>query len=133
MASDSRHISIDIERGADAVYEYAANPANLPSWAAALAHSALEKTDEGWVTDSPMGRVVVNFVEHNDFGVLDHVVTLPSAERCYNPLRVIPNGEHCEVVFTVRRRSGMNAEDLAGDAAAVAADLDTLKRILESR
>jgi hypothetical protein len=40
--------------------------------------------------------------KRNDFGVLDHVVALPSGESVYNPLRVIPDGEASEVVFTLR-------------------------------
>lgn len=133
MAPESRHLSVVIERPAAAVYEYAADPANLPTWASGLADTALEQTDEGWVADSPMGRVVVDFVERNDLGVLDHVVTLASGERVYNPLRVIPYGDDCEVVFTIRRRSTMSTDEFERDAAAVATDLDTLKRVLESR
>lgn len=133
MATESRHVGVAIGRSARTVYEYASNPENLPKWAAGLAGTALEETDRGWVTDSPMGRIVVSFAEPNDFGVLDHVVTLPSGEGVYNPLRVIPDGDGCEVVFTVRRRPGMSAEEFARDAAAVTADLDTLRRVLESR
>jgi hypothetical protein len=42
-----------------------------------------------------------------------------------------PGEARCEVVFTVRRRPGMTDEQLDADAAAVAADLDTLKRLVE--
>ena len=38
--------------------------------------------------------------EH-DHGVLDHDVTLPSGETVHNPMRVIPDGDGCEVVFTL--------------------------------
>jgi hypothetical protein len=133
MATESRHVSVAVERPASVVYEYAADPANLPHWAAGLANTALEKTDDGWVAESPMGRVVVSFAEHNEFGVLDHVVTLPSGDRVYNPLRVLPDGEHCEVVFTVRRRPNMSTDEFDRDASAVAADLETLKHVLEAR
>jgi hypothetical protein len=37
----------------------------------------------------------------------------------------------CEVLFTVRRRAGMTEAQFDADAAAVAADLDTLRRLLE--
>lgn len=133
MTSESRHISIGIDRPASAVYEYAADPANLPSWAAGLASAALQKIDGEWVADSPMGRVRVSFTEHNDFGVLDHTVTLPTGESVYNPLRVIPDGDGCEVVFTVRRQPGMSEEEFTGDADAVAADLQALKSRCERR
>lgn len=132
MATESKHLSIAIERPAPAVYEYAADPANLPHWAAGLADTAVEHVDGQWVADSPMGRITVTFAERNDFGVLDHTVTLPSGQSVYNPLRVIPDGDtSCEVVFTLRRRPEMGADDFARDADAVSADLKTLKRVLE--
>ena len=70
---------------------------------------ALRQTADGWVADSPMGEVIVEFAPANEYGVLDHVVRMPSGEAVYNPLRVIPAGENqprCEVVFTVRRARG---------------------------
>ena len=132
MASESQHISIGIDRPADEVYEYASNPANLPEWAAGLG-SSVERQGDVWVADSPMGRVTVAFVEHNDYGVLDHFVGLPSGETVYNPMRVLPDGPASEVIFTLRRRPDMTDDDFARDAAAVSADLATLKRALESR
>jgi len=57
VASESRHISTSIKRPATEVYDYAANPANLPEWAAGLGGS-IERVDGQWVADSPMGRVV---------------------------------------------------------------------------
>ena len=80
-----------------------------------------------------MGRVAVAFVARNDFGVLDHHVTLPTGEVVYNPMRVITDGDGCKVVFTLRRRPEMSDEELARDANAVAADLATLKRAVEDR
>ena len=85
-----------------------------------------------WVADSPMGQVVIAFAEPNEFGVLDHDVTLPTGETVYNPMRVIPDGSSCEVVFTLRRRPGMSEEELDQDANAVTADLQALKRVVES-
>jgi len=130
MGSESRHIGIWIDRPVGAVYRYSAEPANLPQWAAGLGGS-VEEIDGRWVAESPMGRVVVAFVARNEHGVLDHHVTLPSGETVYNPMRVIAAGSGCEVVFTLRRRPGMSDAEFALDADAVAADLTTLKRILE--
>ncbi|MGY4708750.1 SRPBCC family protein [Mycolicibacterium sp. CBM1] len=85
-----------------------------------------------WVAQSSMGEIAIEFTPANDLGVLDHVVTLPSGEPVFNPLRVVPAGaEWSEVVFTLRRRPGMSDAEYAADAAAIAADLATLKRILE--
>jgi len=132
MATESRHISEWIDRPADEVYEYAAEPANLPQWAPGLG-SSVEKAGEQWFVETSEGRVGFAFVPRNEYGVLDHYVTLPSGEVLYIPLRVIADGRTCEVVFTVRRRPGMTDEDFAADAGAVAADLTRLKQVLEGR
>lgn len=131
---ESRHVSVWIEADPAAVYAFAADPQTWPTWAAGLAEGGLRQTPDGWVADSPMGQVTVEFAPPNEFGVLDHVVGLPSGEAVYNPLRVISGGvgeRRSEVVFTVRRRSGMTDEDFDADTAAVAADLDVLRRLLE--
>lgn len=130
IASESRHISRSIDRSASDVYDYASNPANLPEWAEGLG-SSIQQVGGQWVTNSPMGRVVIAFVARNEYGVLDHDVTLPSGETINNPMRVIADGAGCEVVFTLRRRAGMGDEDSERDADAVAADLAALKRVLE--
>jgi hypothetical protein len=132
MGTYSRQISEHIERPMREVYEYASNPANLPAWAAGLGGS-IELIDGRWVAQSPMGEVTVTFASPNDYGVLDHDVTLPSGTSVYNPMRVIADGEsRCEVVFTLRRQPDMSDEDFARDAEAVAADLATLKRLMEA-
>lgn len=130
----SRHISVWVDAAPDVVYAIAADPEQLPRWASGLADGALRRTADGWVADSPMGEVVIEFAAPNEFGMLDHVVRMPSGEAVYNPLRVVPAGENeprCEVVFTVRKRPGMTDEEFEGDAATVAADLDRLRQLAE--
>ncbi|WP_432051468.1 SRPBCC family protein [Streptomyces xiamenensis] len=129
---ESTHLSIHIDRAADEVYAYAADPVNLPAWAAGLGGS-IDLIKGRWIaTSSPMGRVEVAFAPRNTFGVLDHEVTLPSGETVLNPMRVIPDEEDtCEVVFTLRRQPGTTPEDFRRDAGMVEADLATLKGIVE--
>jgi hypothetical protein len=88
MTSESRHISEWIDRPADEVYEYALDPANMPQWAPGLG-SSVEKVDDQWFVETSEGRVGFAFVRRNEYGVLDHYVTLPLGEVVYNPLRVI--------------------------------------------
>ena len=132
MAPRSRHISIHIDRPTTAVYEFAADPLNLPQWAAGLAGSKVEHEGDQWFTESPMGRVTFTFAPRNDFGVLDHDVTLPSGETVYNPLRVISDGDGCEVIFTLRQSSEMADGDFKSDADTVAKDLARLKALVET-
>jgi hypothetical protein len=130
--TESRHLTVSIARPAAEVYAWARDPAHLPRWAAGLASGIRLERGE-WVADSPMGRVLVRFVPVNEYGVLDHDVVLPDGTTVTNPLRVLPDGAGCEVVFTVRRRPDMDHAAFEADAAAVTADLGTLQRVLEGR
>ncbi|MEJ5913501.1 SRPBCC family protein [Pseudokineococcus sp. 1T1Z-3] len=127
----SRHVSVTIAAPAATVYAYAADPTHLPDWAAGLSQGTLERVDDHWIAESPMGRVRVDFTPANDLGVLDHTVTLPDGEQVLNPLRVIPDGDSCEVVFTVRRRPSQSEAELEDDCTAVHADLTRLKQLFE--
>jgi hypothetical protein len=131
MPSESKQITEWIDRSAADVYEYAADPANLPRWAPGLGNS-VENVDGQWFVETGSGRAGFAFVERNKFGVLDHEVTLPSGEVIYNPMRVVPHGDGSEVVFTLRRLPDMSDEDFARDAGLVQADLTRLKNVLEA-
>jgi uncharacterized membrane protein len=131
MTFKSKHISVSINRPANEVYEFASNPANLPQWAAGLSGS-IENVKGDWIAGSPMGRVKVEFAEKNKFGILDHDVTLPSGEKIYNPMRVFPNDDGSEVIFTLYQRSDLSDQMFAEDAEAVAKDLEKLKSLLEN-
>ncbi len=131
MPVESLHLAVVIDQPADVVAAYAADPANLPEWAAGLA-SGVREEDGRWFAESPMGPVEVAFVEANPFGVLDHDVVLPDGSRVRNPVRVLPYGDGAEIVFTLRREDGVDEAAFAADAEAVLRDLERLKRILES-
>jgi hypothetical protein len=131
MPSESRQISEWIDRRAGDVYEFASDPANRPQWAPGLGTS-VENVDGQWFVETGSGRVGLAFVERNNFGVLDHEVTLPSGEVIYNPMRVVPYRDGCEVVFSLRRLPDMSDEDFARDAGLVQADLTRLKHVLEA-
>jgi len=131
MTTHSRHLSEWIDRPAPEVYAYAADPANLPRWAPGLG-SSVERVDGEWFVQTPAGRGGVTFAPPNQYGVLDHDVALPSSEVVHNPMRVLPDGQRCEVVFTLRRRPDASTEQFARDAELVVADLARLKRVVEA-
>jgi uncharacterized membrane protein len=132
MTFKSLHISISINRPAEQVYEFASNPENLPRWAAGLSGS-INNVNGDWIADSPMGRITIKFAERNIFGILDHDVTLPSGEKVYNPMRVFPNNDGSELVFTLYQRPGVSDQLFDEDAKAVAKDLEKLKVLLEGK
>jgi hypothetical protein len=126
-----QHISVYLDRRPAEVYEFASDPRNLPRWAAGLARSEVRQEGDEWVADAPMGKVRVRFAERNAFGVMDHDVKLESGVTVHNPMRVVPNGEGSEFVFTLIRRPGATDAEFARDKAAVERDLKTLKDLLE--
>ncbi|HEV8575255.1 MAG TPA: SRPBCC family protein [Dehalococcoidia bacterium] len=130
MTLTSKHISVSINRPPDEVYDFASNPENLPKWAAGLS-GFIENINGNWIAESPMGSVRVEFAAKNQFGILDHHVTLPSGETVYNPMRVFPNNDGSELIFTVYQRPDMSEEMFAEDAQAVTTDLENLKTLLE--
>src|SRR4051812_7746721 len=96
----SRHITLLIRAHWQDVYAFAANPQNLPLWAAGLrVNKPIAEGDaEHWYVDSPQGRVKLHFCPHNTVGVLDHWVTLPNGSEVYVPMRVIACGDFAEVI-----------------------------------
>lgn len=93
----------------------------------------MEESGGQWFVQTPEGRAGLAFAARNDFGVLDHHVSLPSGEIVYVPMRVIADRDGSEVVFTLQRRPGMTDDELERDAGLVAADLARLRQVLESR
>ena len=130
MTFIAKHISVSIDRSAAQVYEFASNPENLPRWAGGLSDS-IKKVNDEWIAEAPMGRVKVKFAEKNKFGVLDHQVTLESGVKFYNPMRVIPNNDGSELVFTLYRQPDMSDQTFAEDGELIEKDLKNLKTLLE--
>jgi hypothetical protein len=129
---EGQHIAVSIERSPADVYGFASNPANLPLWAKGLSGAIANVAGE-WLADSPLGKVKIRFAPPNALGVLDHDVVLETGATFHNPMRVLPNGDGSEVVFTLFRQPGMTDAQFAADAEAVARDLRALKDLLEGR
>lgn len=115
MTSPAQHLTVTIQRPMREVYDFVGDPGNLSAWAPGLDSDA-----------------TVRFVARNEFGVVDHEVELPDGTRFTVPLRVIPNGDGAEVVFTLFRLPGVSDDEYERDAEAVRADLRTLRQLLES-
>lgn len=127
---ESRTLSVAIACPPRKVYEFVSNPENLSRWATAFCKS-VRKSSDGWTVETPQGPVKIRFAEKNDFGVLDHYVTLASGVEVYVPMRVVPNGSGSEVIFTLFKTPEMSDAQFAEDARMVERDLKALKSILE--
>lgn len=128
----SRTISVSIGCDPRTAYAYLSDPRNLPAWAPGLC-TAIERAGEDWIATTPQGPVSVRFVGQNALGVLDHYVFVGPAPEALNPMRVVPNGSGCELMFTLFQRPGMSDDQFAEDAGLVEADLKRARTILERR
>ena len=111
------------------VYEFVRDARNFPRWA--FFRSATDAGDH-WIMEAPDGPVKLRFLERNTLGVLDHDVTLGNGTVVHVPLRVIANGDGCEILLTVFQLPGTTDAAFDADGAQVHTDLTSLKRLLES-
>jgi len=127
----ARIIHTTIDRPWRDVYAFASQPENMPRWAAGLA-AGLSREGEDWIGDGgPIGKIRVRFTPLNDLGVIDHTVTLDTGMSFENALRVVPNGDGAEIMFTLLRQPDTDDQAFEVDTAAIQTDLGTLKQILE--
>ena len=127
---EAKHLSTTIARDLQGAYEALWHPESFARWASGLA-SSLQDLEGNWIAETPEGRARVRFSPKNAHGVLDHWVDPPGSSTIYIPLRLIANGDGCELVLTLFRQPGMSDEKFEADAAWVVKDLASAKRMLE--
>lgn len=129
--AESKAISVSIRCPFARAHEFLSTPENFPKWASGLGKS-LRRSGDVWVAETPEGSAEVRFTPRNEFGVLDHVVVPGSGAPVHIPMRVIPNGDGCDVILTLFRQPGMSDAKFEQDADWVRRDLSTLKVVLEA-
>lgn len=131
MTYPVKTISISINKSAGKVYEFASNPANFPIWVAFI-KSMKKETENVWSAETDLGNIKIQFVPKNEFGIIDHLVTLPDGSTVNNPMRVIENGKGSELVFTLFWMPNRTEEEFNQDAKMVEKDLTKIKTVLET-
>lgn len=127
---ESRTLSVSVRCDPGKLYQYVLDLANLPQWAVSLCKGII-RSEPTWLIDTPQGPMGIRFVEPNVLGVLDHYVTPAPGHEVYVPMRVVANGEGCEVLFTLFRSAQVSDEGFARDIGMVERDLKSLKEIME--
>ena len=127
----STSLTVSINRDPRRVYEFISNLENLPKWAS-RAFQSIKQVKGEWIVETPQGAAKVVLAQRNEFGILDHYVSLPSlGVEVYVPMRVVKNGNGSEVIFTLFHASNMSEEKSAQDMKMVEQDLKNLKNIVE--
>lgn len=131
MKTETRIVFHAVDAAAAAVYDYARQRENMPRWAAGLLTN-IGEADGAWFTDTPGGRIRIAMVPRNEFGVLDHVVTMPDGFATHNAMRVTPVGTGSLLHFVVLRPAGATDAEFERDCGLVAQDLEALGQLVET-
>lgn len=129
----SKTITLPIARPVAEVYEFLVEPRNYPRWAASLGGKFEPIGGREWRAETPFGPVVIRFTERNDFGVLDHAVAGEGEEPRTRMMRVVQNGEGCELIYTIFNHDEQSVEAFESEAEWTATELAVMKTYLESR
>lgn len=123
-------LSVSIAVPPAVVTAFAADARKLPQWASGLCRSVRPSGDH-WLVDTGEVEASLAFIGPTQHGILDHVVTPAGGVPVLVPMRVVPNDEGSEVLFTAFRPAVMNEPEWQRDLALVQADLQRLKQCLE--
>jgi hypothetical protein len=126
------HLGVAIDVAYDRAQRFLGDPANLPRWASGLGASIRRLDGSDWLAETPAGPIRIRFTPMNPYGILDHWVMPGAGDPIYVPMRVMANGDGCEVLFTLFRRPEMSEDDFQRDADWVRRDLAALKALLEA-
>ena len=128
---DVSHLSQSIDCPLQQAYDFLCVPEHFCHWAAGLA-SGLQQIDGKWLATTAHGVMQIEFSHANAFGVLDHWVHVQPGVIVYVPLRLVANGNGCELTLSLFRQPGMREAQFAADAKLVRRDLLAAKQLLEA-
>jgi hypothetical protein len=131
LTTQTTTISVTIERPADEVYEFVRDATTFPRYTTLFKAVRPAGPDE-WIADTDQGEMPLRFAPQNSFRVLDHHVQVRPDVEVLNHMRVLPNSDGAEVLFTLFQRTGMSDAEFAEDRQAVQTDLQRLKSLLEN-
>jgi len=127
MNSHTRTVTIQAEW--KKVYDFLANPANLPKWAICFCQSIKHDAND-WIVTTPMGQMKIRYDTDAERGLIDLYDASDS-----NPAftRVVPNGpEGTEYIFTFFQGPEIPDEVFAEQIKGLKTELSVLKDLMEN-
>lgn len=130
VTSDTQAVGIDgpIEQ----VFDFLADPANLPKWAVGFCHS-IRRDGDRWIVTTKAGEAGIRFVTNREFGVVDFYISPTPGFEAAAFSRVLPRGAGAEYLFTQFQPSGMPDDAFAGQVQALVEELHILQGIFRAR
>ena len=117
------------------VFDFVANPENLPRWAVGFCHSIRrdEESADRWIVATGHGEITVRYATDRALGVVDfHLSPAPGVETvAYS--RVIPNADGAEYIFTQLQAPGMPDDVFDAQVDALREELVVLQALVRAR
>lgn len=131
--SDTRAVTIGA--AANEVFEFVADPENLPRWAVGFCRAI--RRDGGvpdrWIVTTAQGELPIRYVTDAALGVIDFYLSPAPGVEAAAFSRVVPNGEGAEYIFTQFQAPGMPDEVFEGQVHALAEELHVLRGLIGAR
>jgi hypothetical protein len=135
--SDTR--AVTIEAAANDVFDFVADPENLPRWAVGFCRSIRRDREAGagaserWIVTTAQGDLPIRYVTDRELGVVDFYLSpAPGAEAAAFS-RVLPNGDGTEYVFTQFQARGTPDVVFEGQVRALVEELQVLRSLIRAR
>jgi hypothetical protein len=127
--------AVTITAAATTVFEFVADPENLPRWAVGFCRAI--RRDEGapdrWIVTTAQGDLPIRYVTDAALGVIDFYLSPAPGVEAAAFSRVVPNGEGAEYIFTQFQAPGMPDEVFEAQVRALVAELQVLRSLIEAR
>jgi hypothetical protein len=130
MRVDTQAVTLNAPAGT--VFDFLADPENLPKWAVGFAHGIRRSGDE-WRVRTAQGEVGIRFVTNRDRRTIDfHIAPVPGIEVvAYS--RVLDGPAGSEYVFTQFQTPDMPDTTFDGQVHALREELAVLQGIMRAR
>lgn len=123
--------SITIACPPDRVFQFVADPANLPQWSQSF-YLGIALEQGQWVAQTPTGPVQVRIATHRQLRIADQFIALAPGVEMMIPMRVVPNEQGSEFILTLFQPEYISETDYQAEVQLIEHELRLLKQILES-
>jgi hypothetical protein len=130
MRSDTQSVTLPADH--TEVFDFLANPENLPQWAVGFCRSIRPDQDR-WLVDTGHGEVPMRYIADPTLGVIDFHFTPALEVEAVARSRVVPNGDGAEYLFTQFQTPGMPDEVFEAQRSTLADELEVLRMLFKAR
>ncbi len=130
MRSNTVNVRINVSPGH--LFEFLADPNNLPKWAVGFCR-AIRRDGDRWSVQTSHGEVIVRYVTQAGLGVIDFYISPAPRIEMAAFSRVVPNGDGAEYVFTQFQVPGMPDDVFEAQVIALREELVVLKALMHAQ